>query len=146
MPFGEYPYTIDDKGRVVMPQSFHDFVEDGMVITRGMEGCLYVFSSSEWKRIEEALIGLPLTDSAGRNFVRFFYSGATKVRLDAQGRVSIPPTLRQFASLEKDVVVAGAPNRLEVWDFARWSEAITQVQTNPPIHELLPEPLRRLVG
>ncbi len=146
MPFGEYPYTIDDKGRVVMPAPFRDFVEDGMVITRGMEGCLYVFPSTEWRRIEDALVDLPLTDQAGRHFVRFFYSGANKVRLDAQARISIPTTLRGFAGLENDVVVAGAPNRLEIWDLERWSRAIAEVQANPPIQELLPEALRRLVG
>ena len=66
MPFGEYPYTIDDKGRVVIPPAFRDFLDDGMVLTRGMEGCLYVFPSAEWKRIEEALIDLPLNDNSGR--------------------------------------------------------------------------------
>lgn len=146
MPFGEYPYAIDDKGRVVMPAAFRDFVEDGMVVTRGMEGCLYVFPSAEWRRIEEALVGLPLNDTAGRNFVRFFYSGASKLRLDGQGRVSLPATLRQFAALGADVVVAGAPNRLEIWDGGRWQAAIADVQAAPPPQEQLPEALRRLVG
>lgn len=137
LPFGEYPYTIDDKGRVVMPPAFRDFVEDGMILTRGMEGCLYVFPLSSWKRVEEQLEGLPLTDAESRAFVRFFYSGANKARLDNQSRVSVPQTLRAFAGLDSDVIVAGAPGRLELWNPARWEAAITAVQDHPPKPELL---------
>ncbi|WP_216319198.1 division/cell wall cluster transcriptional repressor MraZ [Deinococcus aestuarii] len=137
MPFGEYPYTIDDKGRVVMPPPFREFVEDGMVLTRGMEGCLYVFPLASWRRVEEQLEGLPLTDAASRAFVRFFYSGASKARLDNQSRVSVPQTLRAFAALESDVIVAGAPGRLELWNPARWEAAILAVQSDPPQPDLL---------
>ena len=101
LPFGEYPYTIDDKGRVVMPPAFRDFVEDGMILTRGMEGCLYVFPLSSWKRVEEQLEGLPLTDAQSRAFVRFFYSGANKARLDNQSRVSVPQKIDLASSLHK---------------------------------------------
>lgn len=146
MPFGEYPYTVDDKGRVVIPSAFRDFVQDGLVVTRGMESCLYLFPTFEWARIEQALLELPLTDASGRSFVRFFYSGAAKLKLDSQGRVGLPPTLRTFAGLESDVLVAGAPKRLELWNAKRWNQAITAVQENPPDETLLPEPLRRLVG
>ena len=148
LPYGEFPYSIDDKGRVVIPQGFRDFVEDGMVLTRGMEGCLYVFPSNEWKRIEESLENLPLNDVHGRAWVRFFYSGATKVRLDPQGRVSVPQPLRQFAGFEEsnDVVVAGFPKRLEIWAQSRWLDVIANIQSQPPMLELLPEPLRGLVG
>lgn len=137
MPFGEYPYTLDDKGRLVMPPSFREFVEDGMILTRGMEGCLYVFPLASWKRVEEQLEGLPLTDAQSRAFVRFFYSGASKARLDNQSRVSVPQTLRTFAGLEGDVIVAGAPGRLELWHPPRWEEAITAVQHSPPQPDLL---------
>ncbi|MGI8747693.1 MAG: division/cell wall cluster transcriptional repressor MraZ [Deinococcus sp.] len=137
MPFGEYPYSIDDKGRLVMPPPFRDFVEDGMILTRGMEGCLYVFPLSAWKRVEEQLEVLPLTDPGSRAFVRFFYSGASKARLDAQSRVAVPQTLRGFAELDSEVVVAGAPGRLELWSPARWEAAILAVQSDPPRPELL---------
>ncbi|BDP41869.1 transcriptional regulator MraZ [Deinococcus aetherius] len=137
LPFGEYPYTIDDKGRVVMPPPFRDFVEDGMILTRGMEGCLYVFPLASWRRVEEQLENLPLTDAASRAFVRFFYSGANKARLDNQSRVSVPQTLRAFAALESDVIVAGAPGRLELWNPARWEAAIQAVQSDPPNPDLL---------
>lgn len=137
MPFGEYDYAMDDKGRVVIPPAFREFVEDGMIITRGMEGCLYVFPLDVWKRLEEQLEKLPLTDAPSRSFVRFFYSGASKNRLDNQFRLSIPHPLRQFAGLEAEVVVAGAPNRLELWNPERWNQVLSEVQTSPPKPELL---------
>ena len=117
MPFGEYQYSLDDKGRVVIPAPFRDFVEDGLVLTRGMEGCLYVFPLDRWKKIEEQLVNLPLTDAEARAFVRFFYSGAHKTRMDSASRVLIPPPLRLFAGLKEggEVVIAGAPGRLEIW-------------------------------
>ncbi len=142
MPFGEYPYTVDDKGRVVIPPAFRDFVADGMVITRGLEVCLFAFPMSSWHRIEEHLTELPLTDAQARNFVRFFYSGAAKAKLDAAGRVTLPPTLRTFAETTGNVVVAGAPNRLEIWNEQRWQENLNRVQSDPPAPELL----RELVG
>ncbi len=108
-----------------------------MILTRGMEGCLYVFPLSSWKRVEEQLEGLPLTDAGSRAFVRFFYSGANKARLDNQSRVSVPQTLRAFAGLDSDVIVAGAPGRLELWTPDRWEAAITAVQDNPPNPDLL---------
>lgn len=137
MPFGEYPYSIDDKGRVVVPPAFREFVEDGMILTRGMEGCLYIFPLAAWKRVEDQLEQLPLTDAQSRAFVRFFYSGASKSRLDAQFRVAVPQPLRTFAELTGDVVVAGAPGRLELWSPGRWDAAIQAVQDNPPHPELL---------
>ncbi len=137
MPYGEYPYAIDDKGRVVIPPAFREFVEDGMILTRGMEGCLYIFPLASWRRVEEQLEGLPLTDRDSRAFVRFFYSGAAKTRLDNQSRVSVPQTLRAFAALDGEVVVAGAPGRLELWSPARWEAAISAVQDDPPKPDLL---------
>ncbi len=137
MPFGEYQYSVDDKGRVIVPPAFREFVEDGLVLTRGMEGCIYVFPLGAWRRIEDQLTELPLTDPEARNFVRFFYSGAAKAKLDGAGRITIPSTLRMFADINGNVVIAGAPNRLEIWDEARWLSALTEVQTRPPAPELL---------
>lgn len=145
MPFGEYQYSLDDKGRVVVPPPFREFVEDGMVVTRGMEGCLYVFPLASWQRIERRLTELPLTDPEARNFVRFFYSGASKAKLDGAGRINVPGTLRMFAGIDGDagsVVVAGAPNRLELWNEERWQHNLNQVQEQPPAPDLL----RELVG
>lgn len=145
MPFGEFQYSVDDKGRVIVPPPFREFVEDGMIVTRGMEGCLYVFPMASWQRIEGRLTELPLTDPEARNFVRFFYSGAAKARIDAAGRISVPATLRRFARLEPEngaVVIAGAPNRIELWNEERWHENLDRVQEQPPAPELL----RELVG
>jgi MraZ protein len=139
LPFGEFPYSVDEKGRVVIPPSFRDFVEDGMVLTRGMEGCLYVFPMNAWHRIEERLTELPLTDRDARNFVRFFYSGASRAKLDAAGRVTLPITLRQFADAAGNVVIAGAPNRLEIWNETRWLANLSEVQASPPAPGLLAE-------
>jgi MraZ protein len=146
MPFGEFQYAMDDKGRVIVPPPFREFVEDGLVVTRGMEGCLYVFPLPTWRTIETRLTELPLTDADARNFVRFFYSGAAKAKLDAAGRVTVPATLRLFAGVDAEsggnVVVAGAPNRLELWNEARWLSNLAEVQSRPPAPELL----RELVG
>lgn len=142
MPYGEYQYSVDDKGRVIIPPAFREFVDDGLVITRGMEGCLYLFPVTAWERIEKHLTELPLIDPDAQKFIRFFYSGAAKLRTDAAGRITIPPTLRQFARTEGPVVVAGAPNRLEIWNEERWREALLAVQDSPPAPELL----RELVG
>ncbi len=142
MPFGEFQYSVDDKGRVIIPPPFRDFVDDGMVVTRGMEGCLYIFPLTSWRRIEERLTDLPLTDHDARNFVRFFYSGAAKAKIDAAGRITIPATLRMFAEVREQVMIAGAPNRLEVWNESRWLSNLAEVQSQPPAPELL----RELVG
>ena len=145
MPFGEFQYSVDDKGRVIIPPSFREFVTDGMVVTRGMEGCLYIFPVGTWRGIETRLTELPLTDADARNFVRFFYSGAAKASTDSAGRINLPQTLRTFAGVDdtsNSVVIAGAPNRLELWNEARWLSNLMEVQSRPPAPELL----RELIG
>jgi MraZ protein len=107
-----------------------------------MEGCLYIFPNTAWQRIEERLTDLPLTDPDARNFVRFFYSGAAKAKIDTAGRITIAGTLRMFAEVKDQVVIAGAPNRLEVWNETRWLNNLSEVQERPPAPELL----RELVG
>lgn len=142
MPFGEFQYSVDDKGRVIIPPSFRYFVEDGMVITRGMEGCLYIFPLAQWRDIETRLQNLPIIDAELQNFIRFFYSGAAKAAIDSAGRISIPTTLRMFADTSSNVVIAGTPNRLEIWNEARWLSNLSTIQSSPPAPELL----RELVG
>ncbi len=142
MPFGEYQYSVDDKGRVIVPPAFRDFVDGGMVVTRGLDNCLFVFPMTSWERIEQHLTALPLTDPDSRNFVRFFYSGAAKAKLDSAGRITLPPPLRSFAKAEGNVVVVGAPNRLEIWNEELWLSNLGAVQEQPPAPELL----RELIG
>ncbi len=139
MPFGEFQYSVDDKGRVIVPPPFRNFVEDGMVVTRGMEGCLYIFRLGDWDRIEKSLTDLPIIDAEARKFVRFFYSGAAKAKIDAAGRITLPATLRVFADISANVIVAGAPNRLEIWNEDRWLESLNEVQVQPPAPGLLSE-------
>ena len=139
MPFGEYQYSVDDKGRVIVPPPFRNFIEDGMVVTRGMEGCLYIFRLGDWDRIEKSLTDLPIIDAESRKFVRFFYSGAAKAKIDSAGRITLPATLRVFADISSNVIVAGAPNRLEIWDEERWLVSLNEVQAQPPAPGLLSE-------
>lgn len=142
MPFGEFQYAVDDKGRVIVPPAFRDFVDDGMIVTRGMERCLFVFPIGSWQQIESNLVDLPVNDAEVRSWIRFFYSGAAKAKLDSAGRITIPSNLRTFAEIEANVVVAGAPNRLELWNEGRWQRNLESVQAQPPEPELL----RGLVG
>ena len=144
MPFGEYQYSLDDKGRVVIPQSFRNFIEDGVVITRGLEGCLYMYPLLAWSNIEKQLQNVPLIDRPAQELVRFLYSGAYKTQMDNASRISVPPPLRKFAAVEdvNDVVVVGAPTRLELWSEVRWWENITKFVESPST----PEALRGLIG
>jgi MraZ protein len=142
MPFGEFQYSVDDKGRVIVPPSFREFVEDGMIVTRGLDTCLYVFPVAKWRDIEGRLTSLPITDEASRRFVRFFYSGASKAQIDAAGRITLPSPLRTYSGISTNVVIAGAPNRLELWDEATWLESLNTIASQPPAPDLL----RELVG
>jgi MraZ protein len=142
MPFGEFQYSVDDKGRVIIPPSFREFVEDGMIVTRGLDTCLYVFPVAKWRDIETKLTALPITDEESRRFVRFFYSGATKAQIDSAARITIPSPLRTYSGIATNVVIAGAPNRLEVWDEATWLASLNTIASQPPAPELL----RELVG
>jgi MraZ protein len=137
MPFGEFPYAVDDKGRVIIPPPFREFVEDGMVVTRGLERCLYVFPVATWKRLEDQLNNLPVTDAPSRKFTRYFYSGAAKAKIDAAGRITLPSTLRTFAGLDTSVMIAGTPNHLEIWDADLWNATIGELQSDLPSPELL---------
>ena len=111
MFMGEYNHTIDAKGRLIIPSRFRELLGEEFVLTRGLDGCL-----------EEKLRALPLTNKDARTFSRFFVAGATTCQLDKQGRILVPQTLREFAGLDKDVVLTGNLNRIEVWSKEKWSE------------------------
>lgn len=121
MFLGEFQHTLDGKGRLILPSKFRDALADGLVITKGMEGCLFIFPKSEWPQLEDKVRSLPLTKKDARKFSRFFFAGATEEALSKQGRVLIPENLRKYAGLEKDIVVIGVSNRLEIWDKERWA-------------------------
>ena len=115
MFMGEYNHTIDAKGRLIIPSRFRELLGEEFVLTRGLDGCLSIYPMDEWAAFEEKLRALPLTNKDARTFSRFFVAGATTCQLDKQGRILVPQTLRQFAGLEKDVVLTGNLNRIEVW-------------------------------
>lgn len=122
MFMGEYNHTIDTKGRLIIPSKFREGLGETFVVTKGLDGCLFVFSNEEWTAFELKLKSLPLTNKNARQFARFFVAGATPCELDKQGRVLLPGTLREFAGLEKDVVLTGMLNRIEIWSKEKWNE------------------------
>lgn len=122
MFMGEYSHTIDTKGRLIVPSKFRELLGDEFVLTKGLDGCLSIYPMDEWKAFEEKLKALPLTNKNARTFSRFFVAGATACELDKQGRILVPATLREFAGLEKDVILTGNITRIEIWSKAKWSE------------------------
>jgi len=117
---GEYNHTIDAKGRLIIPSKFRETLGDEFVVTKGLDGCLFVYDNKEWSAFEEKLKSLPLTNKDARQFVRFFLAGATLAEVDKQGRILIPAVLRDFAALEKEVVLIGVASRVEIWSKERW--------------------------
>lgn len=120
MFMGEYNHTIDLKGRVIIPSKFREILGDEFVITKGLDGCLFVYDNKEWNVFEEKLKSLPLTNKDARQFVRFFLAGAASVEVDKQGRILVPAVLREFGELNKDVVLIGVASRIEIWSKERW--------------------------
>lgn len=116
MFIGRYYHTIESKGRLAIPQSFRSQLSSGGVITRGLDGCLFLFPDSYWQKLAKKLASLPLTNSAARAFTRLLVQEAVSLDLDSQGRTLIPTYLRQETSLKKQVVIAGALTRIEIWD------------------------------
>jgi len=124
MFMGEYNHTIDAKGRLIVPAKFREILGDNFIVTKGLDGCLFVYPNDEWTRFEEKLKSLPLTNKNARQFTRFFLAGAAACEVDKQGRILLPQVLREFAGLEKEVVMVGVANRVEIWSKERWQECI----------------------
>jgi MraZ protein len=123
MFMGEYNHTIDTKGRLIVPSKFREILGDEFVVTKGLDGCLFVYPNEEWSAFEEKLRTLPLTNKNARQFSRFFLAGAATCEVDKQGRILIPGVLREFAELEKDVVLVGVLSRIEIWSKSKWMES-----------------------
>ena len=126
MFMGEFQHSIDDKGRMIIPAKFRELLGASFVVTRGLDQCLFVYPMEEWKVLENKLKSLPLMKADARAFTRFFFSGATECDLDKQGRVNLPMNLRDYAKLEKDCVVLGVSNRVEIWGKDNWDSYFTQ--------------------
>ena len=120
MLMGEYEHSLDAKGRLTMPAKLRQDIGEKFILTKGLDGCLFAFSTQEWINFEEKLKSLPLSDKNARSFVRFFLAGATECEIDKQGRFLIPANLRNVAGLEKEAVIIGVGIRLEIWNKDTW--------------------------
>lgn len=123
MFMGEYHYSIDEKGRLTIPAKLRYELGENFIVTRGLDGCLFVYPKNEWENIIQKYKDLPNTKDA-RNFMRFFLSGATVCEFDKQGRINISAPLTKYAELKKDCVIIGVNDRLEVWSKERWESFI----------------------
>ena len=119
---GEYQHSVDAKGRLIVPAKFREQLGENFVITRGLDQCLFGYTMDEWEKIEEKLKELPVTKKDARAFTRFFFSGASEVELDKQGRINIPSPLLSYAKLTKECVILGVSNRFEIWSKDAWEE------------------------
>lgn len=123
---GEYRHTLDAKGRLIIPSKFREGLGQQVIATRGLDRCLFLHPMEEWRQLEAKLKNLPLAQREARAFARFFFSGATECELDRQGRIGLPPALREYAGLEKEVVVIGVSSRVEVWAVAEWESYLAE--------------------
>lgn len=129
MFLGTYSPRLDDKGRIILPAKFREELAEGLVITRGQERCLYVFSMAEFQRVHEQLRSAPISSKQSRDYIRVFLSGASDETPDKQGRITIPPMLRKYAGLDKELAVIGAGSRAEIWDMATWESYLQEKET-----------------
>lgn len=129
MFMGEFHHTIDSKGRIIVPSRVREDLGENFIVTRGLEGCLFIYPKNEWDIIIKKYKELPDTKDR-RYFMRIFLSGATPCEIDKQGRINIPSPLIEFASLEKDCIIIGVDERLEIWSKDKWDEFIDTNESN----------------
>ncbi|PIR45491.1 MAG: division/cell wall cluster transcriptional repressor MraZ [Candidatus Vogelbacteria bacterium CG10_big_fil_rev_8_21_14_0_10_50_13] len=122
MLIGEFRHSIDDKKRVAVPRAFRQELGKKVVVTRGLDNCLFLYPKAEWQKMSEKLASLPMGQANSRGFSRFVFGGASEAEIDSLGRVLIPDFLKKFAGLATKVVLAGVNNRVEIWDEYRWDE------------------------
>lgn len=122
MLLGEYGHTIDAKGRLAMPAKLRESLGGKFIITKGLDGCLFVYDMEQWQKLEQKLSALPMSRKTARDFTRFLFGGACEGECDKQGRVLLPANLRAHAGLEKDAVIVGVGSRAEIWDAGRWNK------------------------
>ena len=126
MFLGTYTPRLDEKSRLILPAKFREELAEGLVLTRGQERCVYVFSAREFERVHEQMRSAPLSSRQARDYIRVFLSGASDEVPDKQGRVTVPAPLRQYAGLDRDVTVIGAGTRVEIWDSASWNAYLAE--------------------
>lgn len=130
MFLGTYTPKLDEKARLILPAKFRDELAEGLVLTRGQERCIYVFSAREFERVHEQMRAAPLSSKQARDYIRVFLSGASDEVPDKQGRITIPAPLRSYAGLDRDVTVIGAGTRAEVWDSAAWTSYLQEQENS----------------
>lgn len=137
MFMGEYNHTVDPKGRLIIPSKFREALGDRFVVTKGMDGCLFVYDNTEWSAFEEKLKAMPISKKDSRMFVRHFLSGAIEVEVDKQGRILLPAKLREFAQITKDAVLVGAAGHIEIWSEERWTSLQEEAESMEEIADRL---------
>ncbi|RKJ18505.1 transcriptional regulator MraZ, partial [Butyricicoccus sp. 1XD8-22] len=128
MFMGEYQHSVDAKGRLIIPSKFREELGTTFVITRGLDNCLFGYPMDEWRKLEEKLKQLPMTKKDARAFARFFFSGATEVEIDKQGRINIPTPLSTYAKLEKECMVLGVSSKIEIWAKEAWESYFNEAE------------------
>lgn len=130
MFLGEYQHSLDNKGRITIPAKFREQLGDKFVVTKGLENSIFLYSLPEWQVIEDKLRTLPFTRADVRSFARFFFSGASELDIDKQGRTVLPGNLREYAAIDKDVVIIGVGARAEIWAAEKWEKYIESAETS----------------
>ena len=130
MLLGTYSPRLDEKGRLILPAKYRDELADGLVLTRGQERCLYVFSQKEFERVHEQMREAPISSRQSRDYLRVFLSGASDEVPDKQGRVTIPQNLRKYAGLDRDLAVIGVGTRAEIWDAQAWEDYLAEKEAS----------------
>lgn len=139
MFIGEHAQKVDTKGRVVVPSKFRDELGNHVVITRGLDGCLFAYSKEAFDALMEKLSSLPFTDKRIREFNRFFLAGASDLETDKLGRVLMPSVLRGYASIDKDAVWVGVGNRIEIWDLDKWNNQMSAYAEGDDVEDKIDE-------
>lgn len=130
MLIGEYEHSLDVKGRLIMPAKLREDIGEKFIVTKGLDGCLFAFSVTEWTNFEQKLRALPISNKDARAFTRFFFAGAMDCEIDKQGRFLISGNLREFAGLEKDVVIVGMDSRIEIWSKEKWQACDEEISAD----------------
>jgi len=128
MLLGEHEHSLDDKNRLTLPAKLRAAFEDGVVVTRGLDGCLFAYPRAEWEGLVTRLRGLDPLAEASRRLQRHFFAGAAQTELDRQGRMVLPPSLIEHAGLSREITVAGVHDHLEIWDRAKWRRQLHEVE------------------
>lgn len=130
MFIGEFQHNVDDKGRLIIPAKFRNQLGDKLMVTRGLDGCLFGYAENDWNELVEKTQALSLTKKDARAFARFLFAGATECEFDKQGRINIPTPLRDHAKLAKACVIVGVSDRFEIWDAVKWQDYNTATEAN----------------